>query len=193
MNYVTGKVIKELREKKGFTQKELAEKLKVSDKTISKWENERGLPDTGIIQELAESLQVSVAELFAGEYVVNQNRAANMRKVSFYVCPVCGNVIFSVGEGAFSCCGVKLPALEAENDLEEHDLKVEIIENDYFVSMEHEMTKKHYISFAAYVTSDSVQMVKLYPEQNIQVRFARRGHGSIYVYCNRHSLVKYNA
>lgn len=85
MNYVTGKVIKELREKKGFTQKELAEKLKVSDKTISKWENERGLPDTGIIQELAESLQVSVAELFAGEYVVNQNRAANMRKVSFYV------------------------------------------------------------------------------------------------------------
>ena len=193
MNYVTGKVIKELREKKGFTQKELAEKLKVSDKTISKWENERGLPDTGIIQELAESLQVSVAELFAGEYVVNQNRAANMRKVSFYVCPVCGNVIFSVGEGAFSCCGVKLPALEAENDLEEHDVKVEVIENDYFVSMEHEMTKNHYISFAAYVTSDSVQMVKLYPEQNIQVRFARRGHGSIYVYCNRHGLVKYNA
>lgn len=193
MNYVTGKVIKELREKKGFTQKELAEKLKVSDKTISKWENERGLPDTGIIQELAESLQVSVAELFAGEYVVNQNRAANMRKVSFYVCPVCGNVIFSVGEGAFSCCGVKLPALEVENGLEEHDVKVEVIENDYFVSMEHEMTKNHYISFAAYVTSDSVQMVKLYPEQNIQVRFARRGHGSIYVYCNRHGLVKYNA
>lgn len=193
MNYVTGKVIKELREKKGFTQKELAEKLKVSDKTISKWENERGLPDTGIIQELAESLQVSVAELFAGEYVVNQNRAANMRKVSFYVCPVCGNVIFSVGEGAFSCCDVKLPALEAENGLEEHDVKVEVIENDYFVSMEHEMTKNHYISFAAYVTSDSVQMVKLYPEQNIQVRFARRGHGSIYVYCNRHGLMKYNA
>lgn len=92
--------------------------------------------------------------------------------------------------GMYSCCGVSLPVLEAEEEDEEHSIKVELIENEYYVTMEHPMSKEHYISFIAYAASDMVQMVKLYPEQEIQARFLRKGHGNIYVYCNRHGLKK---
>lgn len=224
MNYVTGKVIRELREKKQLTQKQLADELQVSDKTISKWETDRGLPDIGLIGPLARVLGVSVAEILVGEYAVNDNRSANMRKGSFYVCPVCGNVIWSVGQGAYSCCGITLPALEAEKleteniktegakagkgketdagtadesiitDLwnQQHELSIEIVENEYYVHMEHPMTKEHYISFIAHVTADRAEIVKLYPEQGIECRFQRTGRGSFYAYCNQHGLYQVN-
>lgn len=190
MNYVTGKTIKDLREKRGFTQKELAEHLCVSDKTISKWETGRGLPDIGILSNLAEALRISVPELLVGEWITNINRSANMKKVSFYVCPLCGNVIQAIGQGAYSCCGIQLPVLEAEEKDTEHEIQVQKIDNELYVTLEHAMTKEHYISFIAFAAMDTVQLVKLYPEQNAQARFLQRGHGILYAYCNRHGLRK---
>lgn len=187
-NYVTGSTIKLLREKKGYTQKQLAERLMVSDKAVSKWESGRGLPDISLIEPLAKTLGVSLAELLSGECVQNTNRHGNMHKSKFYVCPVCGNVIFAAGEGAFSCCGVQLPPLEAEQDEEEHKIVTETIEGDLFVSMQHPMEKTHFISFFALVTADRVQLVKLYPEQDASARFPVRGRGTLYAYCNRHGL-----
>ena len=188
MSYVTGNVIKELREKKNLTQKELANQIMVSDKTISKWETGKGLPDIGIIEDLAKALGVSIAELLTGEYRTNENVSANMKKTHFYVCPVCGNVITSVGQGSFSCCGIQLPELEAELCDETHQIQVETVDNEYYISMNHEMKKNHYISFIAFVTSDECEVVKLYPEQDVSVRFRKRGHGLLYAYCNRHGM-----
>ena len=94
-NYVTGSAIRLLREKKGYTQKQLAERLMVSDKAVSKWESGRGLPDISLIEPLAKTLGISVAELLSGECIQNTNRHGNMYKSRFYVCPVCGNVIFA--------------------------------------------------------------------------------------------------
>ncbi len=188
MGYVTGKMIKELRERKHLTQRQLAEMCQISDKTVSKWETERGLPDIGLIEVLATNLGVSVAELLAGEYVVNSNRSANMNKIKFYVCPICANVIQSTGEGNYTCCGITLPLLQREDEDERHQIEVELVENDYYIHMSHSMTKTHYISFIAYATSNSQQFVKLYPEQNIECRFARKGHGQIFAYCNQHGL-----
>lgn len=190
MNYVTGNTIKRLREKKGITQKQLADMLAVSDKTVSKWETDKGLPDIGIIKELAEALQVSIAELLTGDVVKNENISGNMKKMSFYVCPICANVIQSVGEGAFCCCGITLPRLEEEEKDDIHMPQVEVMDGEFHVFLEHEMTKEHYISFFAYVTSNYAQFVKLYPEQNAECRFTRRGHGAVYAYCNRHGLYK---
>ena len=187
-NYVTGGAIRTLREQKGYTQKQLAERLLVSDKAVSKWESGRGLPDISLIEPLAKTLGVSLAELFSGECVQNTNRHGNMHKSKFYVCPVCGNVIFASGEGAFSCCGVQLPPLEAEQGEEEHVISTETIEGDLFVSMQHPMEKTHYISFFALVLSDRVQLVKLYPEQDASARFPVRGRGTLYAHCNRHGL-----
>ena len=189
-SYVTGNTIKELREKKGFTQKQLAELINVSDKAVSKWETGKGLPDISLIEPLARNLGVSVAELLSGEYITNHNRSGNMQRTKFYICPVCGNVIHSTGEGAFSCCGIKLPVQEAEETDDEHAINVERVENDYYVTVEHPMTKTHFISFFAYITCDRVQLIKLYPEQDAQARFPMTGRGVIYAYCNQHGLFK---
>ncbi len=172
------------------TYGQLADMLAVSDKTVSKWETGKGLPDIGIIKELAEALQVSIAELLTGDVVKNENTSGNMKKMSFYVCPICANVIQSVGEGAFCCCGITLPRLEEEEKDDIHMPQVEVMDGEFHVFLEHEMTKEHYISFFAYVTSNYAQFVKLYPEQNAECRFTRRGHGAVYAYCNRHGLYK---
>ncbi|MFR8227257.1 MAG: helix-turn-helix domain-containing protein [Lachnospirales bacterium] len=114
MGYITGKIIKELREKQQLTQKELADRINVSDKTISKWETEKGLPDISVIEDLAKALGTSITELLTGDLRKNENISGNMRKMHFYVCPICGNIITSVGQGVFSCCGITLYEEEAE-------------------------------------------------------------------------------
>ena len=190
MSYVTGNTIKTLREKNGITQKELAEMIRVSDKTISKWETNKGLPDIGIIEELSKALRVSLSELLTGDLKTNENMSGNIKKIQFYVCPICGNIIMAVGEGHFSCCGIVLPKQEAESMDDAHSILVETIDNEYSITMQHSMNKEHYISFIAYITSDSMEMIKLYPEQDISIRFRKKGHGILYAYCNRHGLFK---
>lgn len=129
-----------------------------------------------------------MAELLTGEYAQNSNRSANMRKCVLYVCPVCGNVILSTGHGAFSCCGILLPEQEPSDCDAEHTISAEYLDGSLYVHMEHPMTKTHYISFFAYVTGGTAEIVKLYPEQTAEARFLRRGHGTLYAYCNRHGL-----
>ena len=188
--YVTGAVIRQLREDKRMTQEELAEKICVSGKAVSKWETGRGLPDVSLLEPLAEALGISVIELFSGDLIRNANRSANMAKSMFYVCPVCGNVIQSAGEAVVSCCGIALPPLEAEAPDEEHAIRVEIVENEYYVSVDHPMEKGHYISFLAAVSGHGVQLVKLYPEGNAEARFRIDGIRFVYAYCNRHGLYR---
>ena len=188
-HYITGSAIRALREQQHLTQAQLAEKLSVSDKTISKWETSRGLPDISLLEPLAQALKVSVAELLTGEQIVNTNRAANMLKSQLYVCPICGNVIHTPGDTVIGCCGVSLPALEAEAPDEHHEIQIEPVEDEHFITVHHPMTKSHYISFLAYVTSEKFQMIKLYPEGNAECRFRLRGRGYLYCYCNRHGLM----
>lgn len=188
--YIRGEVIKTLREKKRMTQTELAEKIGVTDKAVSKWETGRGLPDITLVEPIAKALGLSVGELFAGEQIINSNIASNMRKSRLYVCPICGNLIQSAGDAAVSCCGVALPPLEAEDADGDHQIRVEKAEDEYYVAMEHPMTKEHYISFIAYRTGDRVETVKLYPEGNAECRFFRRGRGEILAFCNHHGLYR---
>ncbi len=187
-NYVTGAVIKRLREKKKLTQEELAQKIFVSSKAISKWENGRGFPDIGLLESLGKALDLSVIELLSGNKITNLNRSCNMAKAKFYVCPVCGNIIQTSGEAIISCCGITLPSLEAEPADEEHKIKIETVEDEYYVTINHPMTKEHYISFIAAVSDMGVQLVKLYPEENAQARFKINRVKKIYAYCNRHGL-----
>ena len=190
--YVTGAVIRRLREEKKMTQEELAGRIHVSGKAVSKWETGQGLPDISLLEPLAEALGISVAELFSGECVRNANRASNMLKGRFYVCPVCGNVIRAVGEAAVSCCGITLPPLEAEEADEDHALSLRIIEDEYYVEAGHPMTKDHFISFLAAVSDQGMQFVKLYPEGNAEARFRRSRVRAVYAYCNRHGLFRVN-
>ena len=189
--YVTGNTIKQLRETRGLTQTELAERIGVSSKTISKWETAKGLPDISLLQPLAQELGISVIELMNGEPIQNKNISANMLRGKFYVCPLCGNAVHSLGNAVVSCCGITLPPLEAEQTDDDHAITVETVEDEHFITVHHPMTKQHFISFVAFVTADRIQMVKLYPEGNAETRLQLRGIGQIYFYCNRHGLFRH--
>ena len=188
--YVTGTTIKQLRESRKMTQAELAEAIGISSKTVSKWETAKGLPDISLLQPLAQALGISVIELMSGKQITNRNTSANLLRCKFYVCPVCGNILHSTGSALVSCCGITLPALEAEEPDDEHTVTAEKVEDEHFITVRHPMTKEHFISFVAFVTSDRIQLVKLYPEGNAQTRLQVRGIGYLYHYCNRHGLFK---
>ena len=186
--YVTGAVIKELREKNHMTQADLAERLGVSDKAISKWETAKGYPDISLLEPLASVLGVSVTELISGNAVSNVNVSANMLRSKFYVCPVCGNVIHSMGEAVIHCHGILLSPCQPEETDENHMIFIERVEDEFYIRIDHSMTKEHYISFVAAISSDKIQMIKLYPEGNAEARVKINGVKKILFYCNRDGL-----
>ena len=189
--YITGSLIKQLRESKKMTQQQLAEKNNVSAKAVSKWETNRGYPDVSIIEVLADALGVSVIELFSGVNVVNTNKSSNMRKMKHYVCPLCGNLIQTTGEAVVSCCGIVLPALEAEANDDAHRLNVERVEDEYYVSIPHEMRRNHFISIIMAVKDDGFELKKTYPEGSADARFKICGTRYFLYYCNQHGLFKH--
>ena len=188
--YITGAVIKRLRENKNLTQSELAQKIGVSSKAVSKWETGKGLPDISLIEALSYALSVSVMELMSGDTVINKNISSNVLRSKFYVCPVCNNIIHTMGDAVISCCGITLPPLEAEDVDEQHKITIQKVEDEHFITVNHDMTKSHFISFIAYLTTDKVQFVKLYPEGNAETRFRLCGSGYLYIYCNKHGLMR---
>jgi DNA-binding XRE family transcriptional regulator/desulfoferrodoxin (superoxide reductase-like protein) len=188
--YVTGAVIRSLRESKGLTQEELASRISVSGKAVSKWETGQGLPDISLLEPLSKALGVSLIELINGEPIRNCNRSFNMYKSRFYVCPVCGNIVAAAGEAVMSCCGITLPPLEAEDCDDEHRIVVEPVEDEYFVCIDHPMTKEHYISFLAAISDSGIQLAKLYPEGYAEARFKRSRVRFFLAYCNRHGLFR---
>ena len=189
-DYSFGNKILELRTQLNLSQTELAQLVGVTNKAVSKWETSKGLPDISLIEPLSQALGVSVLELMSGDTVINKNLSSNIMFSKFYVCPVCGNVIHSTGAAVISCCGISLPALEAEEIDDEHIVSIENVEDEKFITVHHEMTKTHFISFAAYVTCDRMQFVKFYPEGNAETRMQFRGRGYLYIYCNKHGLMK---
>ncbi len=188
--YVTGSVIRKMREGRKMTQEELANRISVSPKAVSKWETGRGFPDVSLLEPLAGALGISVIELLSGEDVQNRNRAADMLRSRFYVCPVCGNVIQASGDAVISCCGITLPPLEAEPAEGAHAIRTVASEDEYYVTVGHPMTKDHYISFLAAVSDQGVQFVKLYPEGSAEARMKMSRVRYILAYCNRHGLFR---
>ena len=188
--YVTGSIIKKLREDRNMTQEQLADRIYISSKAVSKWETGHGFPDVSLLEPLANALGISVIELLSGEEIQNRNRSSNMAKSRFYVCPVCGNVIQAAGEAVISCCGITLPPAEAEEADEDHYIHSETVDGEYHARVEHPMTKDHYISFLAAVSDNGIQFVKLYPEQSAEAYFRISRVKKLFAYCNRHGLFR---
>ena len=186
--YVTGTTIKELREKNGMSQAQLAQMLCVTDKAISKWETGAGYPDITLLEPLAAALRVSVAELISGSTVVNENVSANMLKSHFYVCPLCGNTVHSMGQAHISCHGITLPALSAEPIDENHRIHATSEGDELCVTVDHVMSKNHHLVFLAALSPNSLQMLRLYPEGASLAHFKRSGVTNLYAYCNKDGL-----
>lgn len=187
-SYVTGAMIRRRREERHMTQEKLAEAVHVSAKAVSKWETGRGYPDISLLLPLAEALGISVTELLSGSDIANRNRSFHMLRTKFYVCPICGNILWATGEAAISCHGISLPPLEAEAAEGEHTISAELSEDEYYVNLDHPMTREHHISFIAALADDGVQIKKLYPEGNAEARLKCSRVRRIYAYCKHHGL-----
>ena len=185
----TGRLILRLRKERGLTQKALAEQLHVSEQAVSKWERGLGCPDVGLLPSLARIFGVGVERLLDGNLAPNDQDGGNMRRLRFYVCPDCGNILTATGAGEFHCCGRKLEPLTAQKADEAHRAKVEEIEEDWYITFSHPMEKGHFFRFAAYVATERVLLVRLYPEQGGELRIPQlRGGGKLYLCCSRDGL-----
>ena len=186
-----GKLLCDLRKAKGMTQKQVAEMLGVLPKTVSKWETGHGFPDVSTVSALADILGVNEKTILSGNLNTNPEEAVNMKRTKFYVCPDCGSFMQGTGNSEVICCGKPLCALKATTADDAHKISVSEIEDDYYIEFNHEMTKEHYISFVAYVRFDRVLTLKLYPEQNGEVRFPQMRGGKLYFFCNSHGLFEF--
>ncbi len=185
---IKGEDIRSFRLTRGMTQSELAEKIGVTDKAISKWETGRGLPDISLVNSIAQALGLSVSELFEGKQISNCNTSSNMNQAKQYVCPLCENIILSTGEALVSCCGSNLSILKPKSPDNYHTIQIERIEDELYIKVVHPMSKGHHISFILYRTDDRIEMVKLYPESEAECRFFYRRKGTLLIYCNKHGL-----
>ena len=188
--YVTGTMIRRLREAKGLTQEELAARLHVTSKAVSKWETAQGFPDISLLESLAKALDISIIELFSGESVTNRNRASNLQRSVLYVCPVCGNSILSFGQAVVSCCGITLPPLQPEEADDAHAIQLAYSDGEYYVTIDHPMEKDHFITCIAAMSDNALQLVKTLPVCNAEARFDSQRVRWIYAYFNRHGLFR---
>lgn len=186
----TGKLIRSLRMERGLTQKNIADALGISNKTVSKWECGLGCPDLELWPNLSVVLGVDMEQLMKGQITCNRPDSGNISRVRFYVCPSCGNVLFSTGAATIHCCGQRLEQMKAKStDLP--SVTVQEIDTDYYVTFDHPMTKQHHLTFAAYVKSDRITLHRLYPEQEAAVRFPVQRGGKLYVCCSEYGLMRY--
>jgi len=181
-NRKVGELIFQLRKEKGLTQKQLADQMNISDRTISKWERGIGCPDVSLLSSLSAILGVNIENILGGELSPNEFVGGNMKKSNYYVCPTCHNIVLATGEVTISCCGRKLERLEAKKATDEEKLSITEMDNEWYITSEHPMTKEHYVSFIAFATGEQVQIMKQYPEWNLQARIPKRKHGKIVWY-----------
>lgn len=183
-----GALLRRLRTEQGLTQKELAERLNVSDKAISKWERGAGLPDISMLADLSAVFHVQIANLLTGDLEEKKPDGGNMKRLQFYVCPNCGNILTASAGGELSCCGRSLTPLPTKEADEDHAIQVEVVENDYYVTFKHPMSKQHYLRFVAWADDHRLLLIRLYPEQAGEVRFPQIRGGRLYYCCSEHGL-----
>lgn len=186
----TGELLTRLRKEKGMTQKQAAEMLQVSDRTVSKWERGAGMPDVSLWKGISALYGVNIERMLEGQLDEKEKETGNMKRIQFYRCSHCGNIFWSASEGEIICCGRKLIPLQVQAMDGLHDVSVNVIENEYYISFEHEMKKKHHITFTALVSWDRVTLVRLYPEQAGEVYLPRQRRGELYLCCSEHGLFR---
>lgn len=171
-----------------MTQQQLADLLTLSPKTISKWETGAGNPDVSLLAPLAAVLGVSGEQLLQGQLDINETDGGNMKHLKFYRCAACGNVLTGTGDAEVICCGRKLQPLAEQDMTDEHQVQMEEVDGEDYLTLAHPMSKGHFITFVAWSSYDRNMLVRLYPEQNAELRMPLPRRGTLYVCCSQHGL-----
>jgi len=184
----TGIIIKQLRIEKKMTQLELAEKINVTDRAVSKWERGEGCPDITLIHALASILGVSESTILAGTFEENSKDAGNMKHIKFFMCPGCGSIFSGTGNAAVTCCGRTLYPLQIQDADSRHILTVQTSDDEFYITFTHPMEKSHHISFIAYSTADTFLIKRLYAEQSCELTMPRLRGGRFIFGCTRDGI-----
>ncbi len=191
-NMKIGKLIKSIRIDKSLTQKQLADIIGISDKAVSKWERGNGAPDLSLLSALANALEISIEDLLSGDVRSSELIGGNMKKSKYYICSNCKNFTISTGDIEVSCCGKSLKEMDVRKAESDQKLNVEVIENDWYITSSHPMTKDHYISMICFATSEKIEVVKTYPEWNLNIRIPKSGRGLLLWSCTKHGMYSQN-
>ncbi len=183
-----GELIRKLRKEAGLTQRELADRLCVTDKAVSKWERGMGCPDISMLGALCSELRVDIESFLNGMLPSRPKEGGNMKRMRFAICPICGNILTASASAEASCCGRKLDWLSPAPADEQHLPGMEKTDGDLCFTFPHPMTKEHHLNFAALITFDRMVYVRLYPEQAVLVRFPYVRMGTLVFGCTQHGL-----
>jgi DNA-binding XRE family transcriptional regulator len=186
-----GKLIAELRKERKLTQKNIADALGIQGKTVSKWECGAGCPDLSLWQELSTILGADMSQLMEGEITANKLDTGNLKRTRFYVCPCCGNVLFSTGSASIFCCGKKLEPLASNKTEDKPEITIEKIDYENYITVDHPMTKENYLAFAALITGDKIYFNRLYPEQAPSFRCPQIPRAKLFIYSASRGLMEY--
>lgn len=189
INMAMNELIKALRQERGMTQLQLAQRLHVSDKAVSKWETGAGCPDVTLVPALAQLLGISAETLLAGELPKSQRDVGSMKHLQVYKCPVCGNVLTTASPADIVCCGRKLSPLGIQPANAAHALHLEPVEGQWLVSFDHPMEKQHHLLFLLEIGFDSFSLLRLYPEGPSQVRMPRLPGGKFFCACTAENVL----
>ena len=173
----------------GLSQEELADRLGVSRQAVSRWEQGLGCPDISLLAPLAAALGVSTESLLTADLTENPPQGGNMKNTVFYICPVCGNLIFSASPAGVQCCGRTLEPQKPRKAEEHQRLHTEPVEDEWYITTDHPMTKTEHIAFAALLSGGSLRVWRQYSEWDFQLRLSRREHGLLVWYSTRDGLL----
>lgn len=189
----TGLLIRRMRQELGLTQEALAGRIHVSAKAISKWERGAGMPDASIVPALSAALGLSADSLLSGRVDINPPDGGNMKRIHFYQCPDCGNILTATGKAELFCCGRRLLPMKAQPADESHRLLITDVETEKLLSWTHPMDKGHHLTFLAAVGYDCVHIVRLYPEGAQEHRLPRIPWAKYYCACTEQPDILYES
>lgn len=193
MQQATAQLIRQRRRELQLTQAALAERIHVSAKAVSKWERGAGMPDVSIIPALSAVLGLSAESLLNGSIAANPPDGGNMKRIKFYQCPDCGNILTATGKAELSCCGRRLSPMTVQAADDAHRLTISDIETEKLLTWQHPMEKAHHLTFLAAVGYDCVHIVRLYAEGAQEHRVPRVPWAKYYCGCTEDPNLLYES
>lgn len=151
-----------------LTQAQLAQKVGVVPRTVSKWECGQGIPDITLVTTLSEVLSLSLPALLSGACQSEAKSSGNLSRAHWYYCPRCGTLSFVSGNASIVCCDHPLFPLVIKPCT--FPVRAERDADELLVSGDHAMDKSNYVAFVALQNSETIIMRRLYPESDFLVR-----------------------
>jgi len=179
-NY-NSKCLKAFRRSHKMTQKEFAERIRVSDKTVSAWERGDRHISAEMLTKVLRNFDISPDDFFLTEEEISDD-------FHFYICPKCDNIAIMHKKSKIFCCGIEMQKVQWNPSENSISAKTKIKNDFLYATFMHEMNYNHYIQFVALVKKNGFEIYVMNPGDSPEVCFNFRKRGRLFAYCNVHGL-----